>query len=44
MIPNQNLASVNESEIIATLEYLIKQGARFDVKDSQGRDVMTYAI
>lgn len=33
-----------DSELLATLEYLMKQGAMFDIRDSKGRDVMSYAI
>ena len=35
---------MNASELIPTLEYLIKRGARFDIKDSNGRDVMSHAV
>lgn len=33
-----------ESELLPTLEFLMKNGATFSVKDSKGRDVMSYAI
>jgi len=34
----------SDSELMPTLEFLIKNGSTFSVKDSKGRDVMSYAI
>jgi ankyrin repeat protein len=31
-------------ELMPTLEYLMSNGATFNIKDSKGRDVMSYAI
>lgn len=33
-----------EMELMPTLEYLMSNGATFDITDSKGRDVLTYAI
>ena len=30
--------------LFPTLDYLVKRGATFDIKDNKGRDVMSYAI
>lgn len=35
---------MNDNELIPTLDYLIKRGARFDIRDNKGRDVMSFAI